>query len=113
MLIDPAHGGADSGASITPSLVEKDVVLALARRVQRELQSRGIAAGMLRNSDVAITLDQRALSTNAARPALYITLHAANTGRGVHVFTSMLPAANLSRAGISCPGTRRRRRFSI
>jgi N-acetylmuramoyl-L-alanine amidase len=99
VIIDPAHGGADSGASITASLVEKDVVLALARRVQRELASRGIAAGMLRNSDVAIALDQRAASVNAARPALYITLHAANTGRGVHVFTSLLPAANLSRDG--------------
>jgi N-acetylmuramoyl-L-alanine amidase len=99
VIIDPAHGGADSGASITASLVEKDVVLALARRVQRELASRGIAAGMLRNFDVAIALDQRAASVNAARPALYVTLHAANTGRGVHVFTSLLPAANLSRDG--------------
>ena len=104
VLIDPAHGGGDSGAAITPSLAEKDVVLALARRVQHELASRGIAAGMLRNSDVAISLDQRAVSVNAARPALYITLHAANTGRGVHVFTAMLPAANLSRAGISAVG---------
>jgi N-acetylmuramoyl-L-alanine amidase len=34
---------------------------------------------------------------NAARAALYISLHAANTGRGVHVFTSLLPAANLQR----------------
>ncbi len=99
VLIDPAHGGADTGATITPSLLEKDVDLALARRVQRELTSRGIAAGMLRNSDVAISLDQRAVSANAMRPALYVSLHAANTGRGVHVFTSMLPAANLSRQG--------------
>ncbi len=60
---------------------------------------RGIAAGLLRNSDVAITLDQRATSANAARPALYIALHAANTGQGVHVFTSLLPAANLSPQG--------------
>ncbi len=97
VIIDPAHGGNDSGAAITPNLVEKDVVLALARRVQRELTSRGIVTAMLRNSDVAITLDQRAVTTNAARPALYISLHAANTGRGVHVFTSLLPAANLSR----------------
>jgi N-acetylmuramoyl-L-alanine amidase len=99
VLIDPAHGGADIGAAITSSLAEKDVVLALARRVQHELTSRGIAAGMLRNSDVAISLDQRAASANATRPALYVTLHAANTGRGVHVFTSMLPAVNLSREG--------------
>ena len=99
VIVDAAHGGADPGASITPSLVEKDIALALARRVQRELASRGIAAAMLRNSDVAISLDQRALTTNAARPALYITLHAANTGRGVHIFTALLPAANLSRTG--------------
>ena len=84
---------------ITPTLLEKDVVLALGRRVQRELQSRGIAAGLLRNNDVAIGLDQRATSTNAARAALYITLHAANTGRGVHVFTSLLPATNVQRTG--------------
>jgi len=71
-------------------------VLALARRVQRELNNRGIAAGLLRNSDVAITLDQRAVSANAARPALYVALHAANTGRGVHVFTELLPATNAS-----------------
>jgi N-acetylmuramoyl-L-alanine amidase len=99
VLIDPAHGGNDIGAAITPSLPEKDVVLALARRVQHQLANRGIAAGLLRNSDVAITLDQRATWTNAARPALYIALHAANTGQGVHVFTAMLPAANLSPQG--------------
>jgi N-acetylmuramoyl-L-alanine amidase len=100
VLIDPAHGGSDIGAAITPSLPEKDVVLALARRVQHELANRGIAAGLLRNSDVAITLDQRATWTNAARPALYIALHAANTGQGVHVFTALLPAANLSPQGL-------------
>src|SRR5271166_1774271 len=96
VLIDPAHGGNDIGAAISPSLPEKDVVMALARRVLRELASRGIAAGLLRTSDATISLDQRAVSANAARPALYVTLHAANTGRGVHVFTALLPAANVS-----------------
>jgi N-acetylmuramoyl-L-alanine amidase len=99
VLIDPAHGGADIGAAITPSLQEKDVVLALARRVQRELNSHGIAAGLLRSFDVAISLDQRAVSANAARPALYVALHAANTGRGVHVFTELLPAASATPQG--------------
>jgi N-acetylmuramoyl-L-alanine amidase len=97
VIIDPGHGGAETGAMITPTLLEKDVVLALGRKLQRELQARGIAAGLLRNSDVAIALDQRATATNGARAALYITLHAANTGRGVHVFTSLLPATNVQR----------------
>ncbi len=96
VLIDPAHGGVDIGAAITPQLPEKDVVLALARRVQHELQTRGIAASLLRNGDYAISLDQRAISINAARPALYIALHAANTGKGVHVFTELLPAENMA-----------------
>jgi N-acetylmuramoyl-L-alanine amidase len=99
VIIDPAHGGADTGAVITSSLLEKDVVLALARRVQHDLAARGIAAALLRNSDVAIPLDQRAVTVNAARPALYIALHAANTGRGVHVFTSLLPVTDRSRNG--------------
>ena len=96
VLIDPAHGGTDIGAAITNDLAEKDVVLALARRLQRELESRGIAAMLLRNSDITIPLDQRAVSANAARPGLYVALHAANTGHGVHVFTSMIEASSAS-----------------
>jgi N-acetylmuramoyl-L-alanine amidase len=96
VLIDPAHGGSEVGAAISPSLPEKDVVLALARRVQRELANKGINASLLRNSDIAISLDQRAVSANAVRPALYISLHAANTGKGVHVFTSLVDPANVT-----------------
>jgi N-acetylmuramoyl-L-alanine amidase len=96
VLIDPAHGGTEIGSAISPTLPEKDVVLVLARKLQHELANRGIAAGLLRNSDITITLDQRAISANAARPAIYIALHAANSGKGVHVFTSLLPAAVVS-----------------
>ncbi|HEY4932529.1 MAG TPA: N-acetylmuramoyl-L-alanine amidase [Terriglobales bacterium] len=96
VLIDPAHGGSEIGSAISPTLPEKDVVLALARKVQHELANRGIAAGLLRNSDITITLDQRAISANAARPAIYVAIHAANSGKGVHVFTSLLPAAVVS-----------------
>ena len=99
VLIDPAHGGTDIGAAITPQLPEKDVVLALARRLQHELQAKGIAASLLRNGDYTIALDQRAISINAARPALYIALHAANTGKGVHVFTALLPSADAAPGG--------------
>jgi N-acetylmuramoyl-L-alanine amidase len=96
VLIDPAHGGNDIGAAITPELAEKDVVLALARRLQKELEARGISATLLRNSDTAISLDQRAVTSDAARPAIYVALHAANTGTGVHVFTSMIESNGAS-----------------
>jgi N-acetylmuramoyl-L-alanine amidase len=96
VIIDPAHGGTDVGAAITPDIPEKDLVLALARKLQHELASHGISSALLRNSDIAISLEQRAISANASRPALYIALHAANTGRGVHVFTSMVDAGGLN-----------------
>ena len=96
VIIDPAHGGADVGAAITPDIAEKDLVLALGRKLQHELSNRNIFSSLLRNSDTAISLDQRAISANAARPALYVALHAANTGRGVHVFTSMVDASSLT-----------------
>ena len=95
VLIDPAHGGTDIGAAIASDIAEKDLNLALARRLQRELMNRGIAAGLLRNSDIAIPLEQRAVSANAARPVLYVAIHAANTGSGVHVFTPMMEASGL------------------
>jgi N-acetylmuramoyl-L-alanine amidase len=94
VLIDPAHGGTDLGAAITKDIAEKDLVLNLARRLQRELEIRGIPASLLRSSDIVISLDQRAVSADAARPAFYVVLHAANTGKGVHVFTSMTAPGN-------------------
>jgi len=94
VMIDPAHGGSDIGAAITNDLAEKDLVLTLARRVQKELESRGIPAMLLRTSDTAISLDQRAVTTNAARPAIYVVIHAANTGSGVHVYTSMTESSS-------------------
>ena len=99
VLIDPAHGGDDIGAAITPRLAEKDIALSLARRVQHQLASKGIASSLLRNGDTTISLDQRALSANAVRPALYLSIHAANTGKGVHVFTALLPVAGVSSGG--------------
>lgn len=99
VLIDPAHGGEDIGAAVTPALAEKDIALSLARRVQHQLATKGIASSLLRNSDTTISLDQRALSANAARPALYVSIHAANTGKGVHVFTALLPVAGVSSGG--------------
>ena len=71
-------------------------MLALGRKLQHELSNRNIFSSLLRNSDTAISLDQRAISANAARPALYVALHAANTGHGVHVFTSMVDASSLT-----------------
>src|SRR6266704_3786554 len=54
VVIDAAHGGSERGAAFTPKLVEKDVTLAIARRLRRELENRGISVLMLRDSDATL-----------------------------------------------------------
>jgi N-acetylmuramoyl-L-alanine amidase len=92
VLIDPAHGGSDPGALLTPSVSEKEVTLAVARRLREELTARGILCQLLRDNDSTLTTDQRAAIANGSGPALYIALHASSLGSGVRVFTALLPA---------------------
>lgn len=91
VVIDPSHGGAERGAALSDKLAEKDVTLAIARRLRAELTDRGLITVMIRDSDATIPVDQRAILTNAARAAVYVAIHAGTLGRGVRVYTSMLP----------------------
>lgn len=93
-VVDASHGGDDHGESLSSTLLEKDVTLALARSLRQQLQSRGINTLLLRDSDANLSLDQRAALANTDRAAIYIALHAASSGHGVHVYTAMLPFAS-------------------
>lgn len=90
VIIDPGHGGDDPGATFGSKLAEKDVTLALARRLRSELHARGISARLLRDADVTLTLQQRAENTNEQHAAVYVALHAGSPGRGVRVYTPAL-----------------------
>jgi N-acetylmuramoyl-L-alanine amidase len=91
-VVDASHGGDDHGETLNPSLLEKDVTVALARSLRQELESRGIATLVLRDSDANLSLDQRAVYANADHAAIYIALHAASNGHGVRVYTALLPS---------------------
>ena len=91
VAIDAAHGGTETGALLSPTLAEKDVTLALARRIARELQSKGMGVYMVRTGDTQMTLDQRASAANTAHAALYIAIHATAQGHGVRLYTALLP----------------------
>jgi len=91
-VIDPAHGGDDRGVALSDSLAEKDVTLSIARRLRQEFESRGIPTLVLRDSDLSLSLDDRATQTNTARPTVYVSLHAASDGKGVRLYTSLLPS---------------------
>ncbi len=90
-VVDPAHGGSERGAALTETLAEKNVTLGFARLLRHELDRQGFAVILLRDGDDTLTLDQRAGAANAARPVIYISLHAASQGSGARVYTAMLP----------------------
>ena len=92
VVVDASHGGTERGAALSDQLAEKDVTLAFALRLRQQLQARGFTTLMLREGDTTMSLDQRSNMSNAARPAIYICLHAASQGTGVRLYTALLPA---------------------
>jgi N-acetylmuramoyl-L-alanine amidase len=97
VVVDAAHGGTDSGASISEHILEKDVVLSLAVRLRSTLASRGILVVTTRESDGNVAALNRAGIANHSQAAACITLHATTSGNGVHLFTSSLGQASASR----------------
>jgi N-acetylmuramoyl-L-alanine amidase len=90
VLLDPAHGGSETGARLNDRLLEKDVVLTLSVRLRSALNSRGIQVVGTRESDVLLAPLNRAEVANHAGAAACIIIHATATGTGVHLFTSSL-----------------------
>jgi N-acetylmuramoyl-L-alanine amidase len=93
IMIDPAHGGSELGAVLNTAMPEKDVTLAIARRLRQELTARGLQVLLTRDNDATLSTDQRAQIVNSAHPALYIAIHATSQGSGMRIYTAMLPAA--------------------
>jgi N-acetylmuramoyl-L-alanine amidase len=92
VMIDAGHGGTETGARFSDKLEEKEITLLLARRLRTELQSRGVTAVLLRDTDSNVTLDQRASTSNSQRSGLYVSIHAGGPGTGVRVYTALMPS---------------------
>lgn len=91
VMIDPAHGGTESGAVLNATILEKDVTLALARRLRVDLATRGFVAELVRDGDVNLSTDDRAAKADAAHPAIYVCLHATSEPGRIGIYTAMLP----------------------
>src|SRR5262249_55160500 len=74
VVLDPGHGGQDSGAMCGP-VYEKDLTLDIARRVDRLLQSQGVATLMTRVGDSYVSLQDRVAVTNRARDCILVSIH--------------------------------------
>jgi N-acetylmuramoyl-L-alanine amidase len=77
IMLDPGHGGHDPGAQGIDGGWEKDVVLAISKRLAKKLQVRLPVEVMLtRSRDVFLSLPERTAQANAAKADLFISIHA-------------------------------------
>jgi N-acetylmuramoyl-L-alanine amidase len=74
VVLDPGHGGEDSGA-MCAGVMEKDLTLDVARRIDRLLDSEGIATLMTRLGDTYVSLADRAAFGNRARDSIFVSIH--------------------------------------
>jgi N-acetylmuramoyl-L-alanine amidase len=89
VVLDAAHGGDDSGARLG-SENEKAFTLAFSIRLRSLLAARGFTVVTTRDSDAAIDPDRRADIADHADSQTCLTLHATESGSGVHLFVSSL-----------------------
>ena len=77
IAIDAGHGGEDPGASGSKGEHEKDVVLQIAKELQRQInQERGFRAELTRTGDYFIPLRQRTEIARKKGADLFISIHA-------------------------------------
>jgi N-acetylmuramoyl-L-alanine amidase len=74
VVLDPGHGGKDSGA-VCGGVLEKDLALDVARRIERLLDSEGVATLMTRVGDTYVSLADRAALANRVRNCIFVSVH--------------------------------------
>ncbi len=76
VVLDPGHGGKDSGAVGKRKVYEKKAVLSIANRVKKHLEAKKIKVRMTRATDTYLTLQQRSDSAAKAGADLFVSIHA-------------------------------------
>lgn len=76
VVIDPGHGGFDSGAVGPSGLKEADVNLQIGKMLAEMLNSKGnIQAFMTRRGDYFVPLSERTVVANQYRADLFVSVH--------------------------------------
>ncbi|MFZ0814343.1 MAG: N-acetylmuramoyl-L-alanine amidase, partial [Candidatus Sulfotelmatobacter sp.] len=91
IVIDPGHGGHDTGTIGPNGLEEKDLVLDVGRRLGKLLETRlGAEVVYTRKDDTFIPLETRTAVANQARADLFVSIHANSShdpdARGVETY---------------------------
>jgi N-acetylmuramoyl-L-alanine amidase len=86
VVIDAGHGGPDQGMSgpigNTPWFVEKDVTLAVAKKLETILRAKGLDVLMTRTTDTLIALADRGRIANSKHGDVFISIHMNAPGYG-------------------------------
>lgn len=103
IAIDPGHGGQDPGAIGPHGKREKDITLAIARELARQINATpGLKAFLTRDSDVFLPLHRRTQLARQARADMFISIHADaaenRNARGSSVYVLSLKGASSQRA---------------
>jgi N-acetylmuramoyl-L-alanine amidase len=75
ILLDPGHGGAESGALGPTSYPEKAVNLVVSKLLQQELVARGATVYMTREEDKEVSLQERVAMIDKLKPAIALSIH--------------------------------------
>jgi N-acetylmuramoyl-L-alanine amidase len=97
VVLDPAHGGDDTGGRLEGDQLEKNYTLAFSVRLRSLLAARGIQVITTREQDVAVDANHRAAIANHANAQACLVLHASESGQGVHLYVSSLAPAQPAR----------------
>lgn len=77
VVIDAGHGGEEVGAQGARGTLEKDVTLAVARRLRTMIESRlGLRVFLTRDDDRMMTLDERSAYANSQKADVFVSIHA-------------------------------------
>lgn len=89
VVIDAGHGGNDSG-TMQAGLLEKDLTLDVARRLDQLIRAEGLATTLTRNGDESVSLGSRAAAANRERDCVFVSIHfdeaARQAATGVQTF---------------------------
>src|SRR5579863_10129793 len=97
VVLDAAHGGDDAGGRLASGQMEKAATLALNVRLRSLLAARGMTVVTTRESDVTVDPVRRAEMADHTKAAACVSLHATESGSGIHLFTSSLTPAQPTR----------------
>lgn len=76
IVLDPGHGGVETGAVGPRGLAEKDVALDLARRIEALLETEpGLTVVLTREDDRLVPIEERTAIANHNRAELFVSIH--------------------------------------